>query len=97
MHPPEVLVIVINRFQQALTGNKNRYKISLDRDVLIASIKYNLIGSIHHHGNTVTSGHYTSNIFYPESAYTCNDSHIVPLNHFEPSDSVYMVFYAQST
>ena len=76
---------------------KNKVKISLDREILVTSSKYNLIGSVHHHGNTITSGHYTSNIYYPESAYTCNDSHIVPLNSFDPSDSVYLLFYARST
>ena len=38
------------------------------------------------------SGHYTTNVYHKESAYTCNDNHIMPLNNFEPSDSVYMVF-----
>ena len=92
--PPKILVIVINRFDQVLTRNKNRDKIVLDRELLIASTEFILIGSVHHHGNTITPGHYTSNVFYPESAYTCNDSHIIPLKHLEPSDSVYMVFYA---
>ena len=96
-YPPTVLAIVINRFDQALRGSKNKDKINLDRDILVASNKYNLIGSIHHHGNTITSGHYTSNVYYAESAYTCNDSQIIPLTHFEPSDSVYMLFYTHDT
>ena len=68
-HPPEILTLVINRFDQALVGGKNKVPIQIDREIQIASSKYNLIGSIHHHGNTITSGHYTSNTFYPESAY----------------------------
>ena len=98
-HPPEFLVITINRFGQVLAGvnTKNKDKIKLDRNMMIASRKYDLIGSIHHHGSTIASGHYTRNVFYAESAYTCNDSHITLLNHFEPSDSVYMAFYALSS
>ena len=76
------------------SGCKNRHKICLDRDLLVTSNGYNLIDSIHHHGNTPTCGHYTSNIFYSDSVYLCNDIHIVPLNYFEPSDSVYMACYA---
>ena len=95
-HPPEILTLVINRFDQALVGGKNKVPIQIDREIQIASSKYNLIGSIHHHGNTITSVHYTSNIFYPESAYTCNDSQVIPLSCSGPSDSVYMVFYAHS-
>ena len=95
-HSPEIITIVINRFDQLSGGCKNRHKICLNRDMLVTSNGYNLIGSIHHHGNTPTSGHYTSNIFYSDSAYLCNDIHIVPLNYFEPSDSVYMAFYAHS-
>ena len=56
-------------------GNKSKHKVGLDREILVTSDKYNLIGSIHHHGNTITSGHYTSNIFYAECAYICNDIH----------------------
>ena len=81
-YPPEILVLVIKRFDQTLVGGKNEYRIYLDKELQVTSNKYNLIGSIHHHGNTITSGHYTSNIFYPESAYTCNDSQIVPLSYF---------------
>jgi ubiquitin C-terminal hydrolase len=83
--------IVINRFDKKKSkGNKSIHKVDFDREKLVTSNKYNLIGSIHHHGNTITSGHYTSNIFYAECAYICNDIHIVPLNRFEPANSVYI-------
>ena len=92
--PSRILVVVLKRFNLALTGGKNKNIIHIDREILINSSNYHLIGSIHHHGNTITSGHYTANVYHKESAYTCNDSHIMPLNNFEPSDSVYMLFYA---
>jgi ubiquitin C-terminal hydrolase len=94
--PPKILTLVINRFNNVAVGYKNKYKVGIDRDVFVNYNKYDLIGSIHHHGNIITSGHYTSNVFYTGSAYTCNDSYIQPLNNIEPSDSVYMVFYAHS-
>ena len=74
-------------------GCKNSDNILVDKFLNISSSEYSLIGTIHHHGRTIAAGHYTCNIFYPESAYVCNDSHILPLNHFENSDSVYMLFY----
>jgi ubiquitin C-terminal hydrolase len=92
-YPPEVLVIVINRFDPTFKRSKNQHKVTLDREILVASNKYHLIGTIHHHGNTCTAGHYVSNIFHPESAYTCNDNHVTPLNTIGPSDTVYMMYY----
>ena len=36
------------------------------------------------------------NVFYPESAYTCNDNHIIALPNTESSsNSVYLVFYGR--
>ena len=91
---PAVLVLVINRFDPTMTL-KNKDKIILERSIMVSSNRYNIIGSIHHHGKKVTSGHYTSNIYYADSVYTCNDSHILHCTHSEPSDSVYMIFYAR--
>jgi ubiquitin C-terminal hydrolase len=95
--PPNIFTIVINRFNLALAINKNRNKIILDREILVFSNRYILVGSIHHHGSTITSGHYTANVYCAEYAYTCNDNHIIPLNYLDPSDSVYMAFYAHSS
>ena len=92
--PPRFMVVVLSRLNLALAGGKNKNKINIDKEILITSSSYHLIGSIHHHGNTILSGHYTTNVYHKESAYTCNDNHIMPLNNFETSDSVYMVFYA---
>lgn len=95
-YPPEILMVVINRFDYTTARNKNNYSICLDREILIASYQYNLIACINHHGDTITSGHYTSNIFYTGSAYICNDLQIKPLNYSGPSNSVYMVFYKRN-
>ena len=95
-HPPEILVLVISRFEFTLTNDKNRSMIEVNEDLTVSSTNYKLIGSIHHHGTSITSGHYTCNVFYPDIAYTCNDSQILPLNGFQFSDSIYMVFYARN-
>ena len=94
--PPEILSLVISRFDSNST-NKNTDSIKINRQLhIIASQNYNLIGSIHHHGRTIASGHYTANIFYQDSAFLCNDSQVIPLNNFESSNSVYMLFYARN-
>ena len=93
VQPPEVLVLIVSRFHSNDLGCKNSDNILVDKFLNISSSEFSLIGTIHHHGRTIAAGHYTCNIFYPDSAYVCNDSHILPLNHFENSDSVYMLFY----
>ena len=95
--PPNIFTIVINRFNLALAVSKNINKIILDREILVFSNRYILVSSIHHHGSTITSGLYIANVYCTESAYTCNDNHIIPLNYLEPSDSVYIAFYAHSS
>ena len=94
-HPPEILVLIINRVSDGGIGDKNRDRLFVNDKLVITNFHFNLLGTIHHHGRTIQSGHYTSNIFYPESAYTCNDSHIIPLVQPEPSDSVYLIFYCK--
>ena len=94
--PPEILVLIINRFDTNL-ASKNKNKILIDNKLNISSVCYDLIGSIHHHGRSIASGHYTSNIWYTESAFLCNDKHIGPLNDFPPSATAYMVFYSRNT
>ena len=33
--------------------------------------------------------------FYENEAYVCNDRQILSLNHLEPSDSAYLVFFVR--
>ena len=89
--------MVINRFSSSVIGDKNRDSVLVDDALRIANIRFELLGAIHHHGNTIQSGHYTCNVFYPESAYICNDSQIITITNSESSsDSVYLVFYYRS-
>ena len=92
---PEFLVILINRFSNSSNTNKNRSRVWLGETLVISSVQYHIIGSIHHHGSSISSGHYTSNIFYENEAYVCNDRQILSLNHLEPSDSAYLVFFVR--
>ena len=95
-HPPEILVFIISRFNSHIVDDKNRDSINVSDKIIVASCSYERIGSIHHHGSSISSGHYTSNIWYPDTAFLCNDSQILPLNDLTFSDSVYMIFYARN-
>ena len=94
--PPEILILVLSRFDNHVPDIKNRDCIEVDRELTVSSVNYGLIGSIHHHGSSIASGHYTCNIFYPDLAFLCNDNQILPLNASQLSDSVYMFFYARN-
>ena len=55
---------------------------------------YDFQGSIHHHGDYISSGHYNSKIHFTVVVYDCND-HIIT-KHIpcdEVSNSVYIVIY----
>ena len=93
--PPEVLIIVINRFGNTPGSTKNSSKIDLNHNITIAAQNYGLIGSVHHHGTAITSGHYTSNIYYPSTSFTCNDKTIEIIRPTTYSNSCYLVFYAR--
>ena len=94
--PPEILILVLSRFDNHVPDIKNRDCIEVDRELTVPSANYGIIGSIHHHGSSIASGHYTCNIFYPDLAFLCNDNQILPLNASQLSDSVYMFFYARN-
>ena len=49
---------------------------------------------IHHHGDSISSGHYTSKIHFTDVVYDCNDHIItktIPCD--EVTNSVYIVIY----
>ena len=95
-HPPDILVLVVNRFSSGVVGNKNRDRILVNDELMISNTRFELLGSIHHHGSSIQSGHYTCKVLYPESAYTCNDSQILSYTNSEPNNSVYLIFYHRS-
>ena len=95
-HPPEILVFIISRFNNNTVDNKNRDNIYVSDTVTVSSCSYKRIGSVHHHGSTISSGHYTSNIWFSDTAFLCNDAQILPLKDITFSDSIYMIFYARN-
>ena len=94
--PPKFLTIVVNRLDFNLTAKKNNNEIMINETLCLNSSNYNLLGSVHHHGRTASSGHYTTNIFCNEAAYLCNDNYIRKLDQLSNnSNSAYIVIYSR--
>ena len=94
---PKFLTIVVNRFDFNLTAKKKNHQIIMNETLRLSSSSYNLMGSVHHHGRTASSGHYTTNVLCDDAAYLCNDSHIQKLNRLPYySDSAYVVLYSRN-
>ena len=94
---PKFLTIIVNRFDFYITAMKKDTEIVINETLCLNSSNYHLVGSVHHHGKTASSGHYTSTILYNDAAYLCNDSHIRKLDHLcHSSNSAYMVLYSRN-
>ena len=93
---PKFLIIVVNRFDFNLTAKKKNYEIMINQSLCLNSSSYHLMGSVHHHGRTASSGHYTSNILCNDAAYLCNDNYIRKLDQLSyNSNSAYMVLFSR--
>ena len=75
-HHPNILVIAINRFHFGISARKNNTGVLLNRHIVHNSIFYDLIGSVHHHGSSTSSGHYTSKVYFTNVVYLCNDQSV---------------------
>ena len=95
--PPKVLTLLLNRFEFLRQIKKLKTSITIDKHLNIGSGIYELVGFIEHHGETPSSGHYTSRLFYSDSAYLCDDRCISKFNHSIDLNSklAYLVFYAR--
>ena len=92
--PPSVLVILFNRFHYGHNVRKDKTDILLERKFNHNLVNFDLIGTIHHHGDSASSGHYTSKIYCTDVVYDCNDHKITTLKPYdEVSNSVYIAFY----
>ena len=86
----------MNRFDFNLTAKKKNYEIMINQSLCLNSSSYHLMGSVHHHGRTASSGHYTSNILCNDAAYLCNDNYIRKLDQLTyNSNSAYMVLFSR--
>ena len=94
---PQILLIVINRFDNSLSSRKNNIMIYLEKEIYLESTSYHLVASVNHHGRSPSSGHYTSKVFFTNTAYLCND-HLVNIFHHndDHSDSAYIVLYRRN-
>ena len=91
---PKFLFIIINRYIFSSSARKNRGKVKVERVLSLRASNYHLISSIHHHGDSTDSGHYTARVFHGDSAYFINDSRIQNLDDVNYiSDSVYLLIY----
>ena len=87
-------MILFNRFHFELNARKNINYVVLERKLHHNQVSYELIGSIHHHGDSISSGHYTSKINFTDVVYDCN-AHIITkaIPCDEVSNSVYIAIY----
>ena len=93
---PKFLTIIVNRFDFSLTAKKKNHEIMINETLRLSSSNYHIIGSVHHHGRTASSGHYTTNILCDDAAYLCNDNHIRKLDRMSRhSSSAYVVLYSR--
>ena len=91
---PKVLCFIINRTYGSNFDQIEKVKVKNSLKININSNEYHLIASIHHHGNSIMTGHYTTNIYFPDFYYHCNDNHISKMDICdEISNTAYLVFY----
>ena len=91
---PNILMIVINRFNFVNHAGKDSSSIKLDSKLIHNSISYDLFGSLRHLGSSVDSGHYVTDLFYQNCIYICNDRKISKLDDIKQySNDAYIVFY----
>ena len=91
---PKFLFMIIKGYIFSSSARKNRGKVKVERVLSLRASNYHLISSIHHHGDSTDSGHYTARVFHGDSAYFINDSRIQNLDDVNYiSDSVYLLIY----
>jgi hypothetical protein len=73
---PPILALLINRFvTHGPNARKNQTLVTIEKILKIDSAVYELVSIVHHHGDYISSGHYTSIVRYAQF-YNCNDSQI---------------------
>ena len=94
---PKVLCFVINRSYGSFSDYTHKIKVTNSPYIKINSSEIQLIASIHHHGHSNLSGHYTANVFFSNCCFLCNDNHISKFDKCDQiSDTVYVMFYTKA-
>ena len=98
-YPPKVLTVLLNSFEFLQHSRKLKTNVTINKQLTFNSDLYDLVGVIEHHGNTLSSGHYTSRLYYPDAAYNCDDHNISNFNHsiVLNSQKAYITFYIRNS
>ena len=94
--PPKYLVLYINRFVFSGIGlRKSHCNVPVQSVIDLNNILYHLVGTIEHHGHSITSGHYTCTLFHNDNIFKCNDMVITEYSEYpgRPSSTVYIMIY----
>ena len=96
LQPPRYLIITIGRFENKhgiLT--KNRTLIPLDQQITSGPFNFRLQATIDHHGQFMSSGHYTTSVFCCSKVFYCNDGRVTIYNedNIRDSHTVYIMIY----
>ena len=94
LQPPQYLIIIVNRFGNNGT-TKNKTLIPLDQHIKSGQFTFDLHAVIDHHGQLLSSGHYTASVICCNDIYYCNDDKITVCNksNIRDSQTVYIMMY----
>lgn len=100
---PSTLVLTVNRFQfnhVTSSTSKLHRRIKIDREIDLSSFvneipnyQYALKSVVCHHGRSVNSGHYTTNLIRDNSVLTVSDANVSVGSESEMEKNCYVLFY----
>ena len=94
--PPKILLLIMSRYDYAIRPKKNSSSVFIDKQLILNGKTYQCQAIVSHLGETTTSGHYTTKLFYNKRIYICNDYNIsLSDNEETASDCSYLIFYAR--
>ena len=78
-----------------MVRQKNKTLIPLDQHIKSGQFTFDLHAVIDHHGQLLSSGHYTASVICCNDIYYCNDDKITVCNksNIRDSQTVYIMMY----